>query len=106
MIPFRHGQAVQARAVELDRVFMVRNKAVLAAAEIESSLLFIDLVEGTYVPISVCDLLDQSAVSAVMIDVSPAAAIAEPKERTVFQVVQAVVNDLDPCFGALAKNCR
>ena len=106
MIPFRHRQAVKTRAIELDRILMIRDEAVLAAAEIDSSLPFIDLIKRTYVPIAVCDLLDEFAVSAVMIDVPPAAAIAEPKKRTVFQLAQAFVNDFDPGLGALAKHGR
>src|SRR6266481_6651906 len=106
MIPFSAGNPVKTRAVEFDRVLIITNEAVLAAAEIDCSLRFVDLIDRAYVPITARDRLDQIAVSAVVIDMPPAAAIAKPKERAIFQIAQTIVNDFDPSLTALAKNCR
>src|SRR6266404_2736914 len=106
MISFRAGKAVKTSTVDFDRVLMIRNEAVLAAAEVDSSLLFINLIDRTHVPITVRDLLDQLAVSTVVIDMPPAAAIAKPKKRTIFQIAQTIVYDFNPSLTALAKRCR
>src|SRR6266478_6735241 len=94
MISFRAGKAVKTSTVDFDRVLMIRNEAVLAAAEVDSSLLFVDLIDRTHVPITVRDLLNQLAVSTVVIDMPPTAAIAKPKERTIFQIAQTIVNEI------------
>src|SRR5258708_7124070 len=82
---------------------MVRNEAVLAAAEIDYAARFVYLIQRPHVPLTIRDLIDQLSVRTVMIDMPPATAIAKPKERTVFQVAQTLVDDFDPRLGALAK---
>src|SRR6266403_3390831 len=106
MISFRAGKAVKTSTVDFDRVLMISNEAVLAAAEVDSALLFIDLIDRAHVPITARDLLNQLAVSTVVIDMPPAAAIAQPKERALFQLAQTIVNDFDPSLTALTKRCR
>src|SRR5712692_7087808 len=99
------SHARHAASVQLDRIFMISNVAVLRAAEINSSLSLFHLVQRTHVPISVCDLLDEFAVRAIMKEMSPAAAIAEPEKRSIFQPAQAVIYSFDPGFGLFAKHC-
>jgi hypothetical protein len=68
MIPFRGGNPVKTRAVEFDRVLVISNEAVLAAAEVDGSLLFVDFIDRADVPITASDLLDQIAAGTVVID--------------------------------------
>src|SRR5713101_5250981 len=103
MVPFRAGNSAHARAVHLDRIFAIRDEAVLGAAEIDCSLSFVDFVERAHIPIAIRDLLDRFSVGAVMIDMTPAAAIAEPQKRSIIQPSQAVVDSFDPRTRLFAK---
>ena len=58
MVSFGSRNARHARTVDLHRVFVIRNEAVFAAAEIDHSLILIYAVQRTHVPIAVCYLFD------------------------------------------------
>ena len=57
---------------------MIGEKTVLASAEIDYALRFVDFAERLYVPVTIRNLLDQLAIGGVVIDVRPATAVAEP----------------------------
>src|SRR6266850_532231 len=103
MIPFRRSQTFEARTVKLDCVSVAGDKAVFGAAEVEGAFRFVDLFERTHVPIAPGDLLDELAVGSVMIDVPPAAAVAEPQKRSIIQPLHARVNYFDPGLRRLAQ---
>ena len=46
---------------------------------------------------------DLLAVGAVVIDLTPAAAIAEPEKRSILQPLQSVIDDFNPSLGLFAK---
>ena len=103
MCAFRHRQTAQAGSVELDRISVIRNVAVFGAGEVDRSLPVIDFIKRADVPITFRDLPDQLSVSAVVIDVLPAIATAEPKKRTVIQPAQTFIDDFDPGLARLAE---
>src|SRR5205814_8785653 len=90
-------------SVELDRVFVIGDEAALSAAEVNCSLGIVDRVERTHIPIAFGDLRDLLAVGAVVIDLAPAAAIAEPEKRSILQPLQSVIDDFNPSLGLFAK---
>src|SRR5437660_11081004 len=106
MIPFCHRDSIKTRTVQLDRILVISDEPVLSAAKINSSLPFVDLFKRAHIPITIGYLLDHSAIGIVVIDVPPAAASAEPQERSFLQPAQAVVHSIDPGFRRLGKYVR
>src|SRR5438094_207432 len=85
---------------------MIGNVAVLAAAEIDRSLPFIHAIQRPHIPITFRYLRDQLSVGAVVINLLPAIAAAQPKKRTILQPTQSFVDSFDPGFAGFAKQVR
>src|SRR5713101_1870736 len=85
---------------------MIGYVAVLGGAEIYFPLAFANTVDGTHIPIPISHLLNKFAVGGVVIDMSPAIAIAQPQKGTVPQPPQAFIIDSNPRLGRLAKHRR
>ena len=78
MIAFARRDSIKTGAVDLDRVFMVGNRAVFAGAEINDSLLFIDRINRPDIPVTTGNLVDEFAIRAAVINATPAA----PRNRS------------------------
>src|SRR5205085_7447601 len=106
MIAFARRDSIKTGAVDLDRVFMVGNRAVFAGAEINDSLLFIDRINRPDIPVTTGNLVDEFAIRAAVINATPAAAIAQPKKRSILQPSQAFIDCLDPGVGFFPQEAR
>src|SRR5258708_6878201 len=96
------GQAGEPAAVELHTVEVVGDGRVAGAGEIDPSALFVDDMQVVDLPLAGGDGPLQLAVAAEVIEMFPAAALAQEQERAVLQEVRWA-GVLDPCLRRVSE---
>ena len=98
------GESSEVCAVELDAISLRRSVTVLGSREVYPPACFIHAFQNACFPRAAGHLVQKLTVRCVMINMFPAAALAEPKERAVFEP-RGVVDHFDPGFRSLVNQC-
>src|SRR5688572_29884256 len=93
--------SVQANAIQVET-----DRAVCRRREVHPRARWIDAVCPPNLPLALRDLPDERAAGSVMIKMPPAATLAEPEERTIFEpdrIDARILPSLDPCLAGFPQ---